>query len=360
MNRTRSRYHFRDRIEIAFKKRLKKLFLTLFMIIGVFIMGVLGYMVIEGWSFSRSVFMTAITISTVGYELPQELSTAGLVFTLFLIVAGVSVVLYGFTNLTAFIVEGEMKEYFERRRRMKKISSIRDHSVIIGAGRIGRYVIRELMENRKPFVIVEKDESTIFELQNEFDVDMNYIIGDATSEDTLVMANIPMADSLITTLPDDSQNVFTILTARTMNPTIKIISIINDSRNTSKLLYAGADSVISPYEIVGTRIAAMLLRPSIVSFLDVINRTGGKMLRIDAVPVPSNSPIVGLTLEKTQIPQKTGLIVIAMRKRGELIFNPKSDTKIDGGDELIVLGEVEKLENLAKLVKGETLNDGGK
>ena len=171
------------------------------------------------------------------------------------------------------------------------------------------------------------------------------------------MANISMADSLITTLPDDSQNVFTILTARTMNPTIKIISIINDSRNTSKLLYAGADNVISPYEIVGTRIAAMLLRPSIVSFLDVINRTGGKMLRIDAVPVPPDSPMVGLTLGKSQIPQKTGLIVIAMRKRGELIFNPKSNTKIDKGDELIVLGEVEKLENLAKLVKGEIVEE---
>ncbi|MDI3517199.1 MAG: voltage-gated potassium channel [Thermotogota bacterium] len=339
--------------EEIYEKRLKKLRLAVLLIAIVFISGTLGYVVIEGWNILESFFMTLITISTVGYGIVRELSPAGTIFTMILIVAGISVVLNALSNLAAFIVEGEILEVYRRRKMMKDISKLKDHHVVVGLGKVGRYVASELARAGEPVVVIDESEETIQNFMEEEELArLLWVCGDATDENVLARANVANARTAVVTLPEDADNVFALLTIKSLNPSITTIATVNNPRNASKLLRAGADRVISPSEIVGGRIAAMLTRPGLVSFLDVINRPGKRQLRMEIVVVPEGSLLAGKTLAETAIPQKTGLIVIAIQKKGEEHFNPTKETLIEEGDALFVLGEPEQIEKLRSLVGG--------
>ena len=334
-----------------YRRLIKKFVITAVLISIVFFSGAIGYWLIEGWSFLDALFESAITISTVGYGIPENISDAGKVFSMVLIFAGISVVLYGVSALTQFIIEGEINKYLLVRRRLKMIDKLRDHHIVVGAGKTGKHIISEFLRSKSPFVVIDKSEDGIKRLQEFFQREFLYIVGDATEEDILIQAGIDRAKSLITTLPDDTKNVFVVLSARTLNPGLNIISRASDIESMRKLLYAGATSVVATAELTGVRMAMMATNPGLISFLDVVAFSGRENLRLEEIAVPDGSFMAGKTLAQIQLPQWANVIVISMRKGGSYIFNPKGDTLVEAGDRLIILGKEEDLNRLQEELK---------
>ncbi len=329
-----------------YRRLIKKFFITGILVLVIFLVGAIGYWILEDWSFLDSLFESAITISTVGYEMIGGMTNVKpitKVFTMGLIFAGISVVLYGISVLTQFIVEGEINQYVQARRRLKMISKMKDHHIIVGCGKTGKHIISELIREGADFVVIDKSEEEIKKIMEFFGKEFLYVVGDATEEDILFQAGIDRAKSLITTLPDDTKNVFVVLSARTLNPSINIISRASDVESMRKLLYAGATSVVATAELTGVRMAMMATNPGLISFLDVVTFSGRENLRLEEILVEESSKLAGKTLAEIKLPQNYNLIVISMRKGGEYIFNPKGDTKVEAGDRLIVLGKEEDI-----------------
>lgn len=334
-----------------YKILIKRVIMLVGLIALVFSFGTIGYMIIEKWSFIESLFMTAITISTVGYTIPEEISNAGKIFSMILILSGISIVLYGISSITSILLEGDFQKYLAMRRRSKMIEKMKDHHIIVGVGRTGRHIISEFLRSGESFVVIDIDEEKIKHLETLFNKNFPYIVGDASDEDTLVKAGVERAKSLITTLPDDTKNVFVVLSARTMNPMLNIISRASDTSAMRKLLYAGVTSVVTISEIAGVRMAMMAINPDLISFLDVVTFSGEKNLRMELIRIPEKSPIIGKTLAELRIPQRTGLIIISMRKNGNYIFNPKGDTKVEAGNSMVVLGDIEGVNKMKEIVE---------
>ena len=337
-----------------YRRLIRKFVITGVLIAVVFFSGAVGYWLLEGWPFLDALLESAITISTVGYEMiggMTEIKPITKVFTMGLIFAGISVVLYGVSALTQFIVEGEINKYLQTRRRLKMIGKMKDHHIVVGAGKTGKHIISEFISRNIPFVVIDKSEEEIKRLIEFFGKEFPYVVGDATEEDVLFQAGIDRAKSLITTLPDDTKNVFVVLSARTLNPSLNIISRASDIESMRKLLYAGATSVVATAELTGVRMAMMATNPGLISFLDVVTFSGRENLRLEEVGIENGSPISGKTLAEVKLPQNYNVIVISMRKGGSYIFNPKGDTKIEEGDRLIVLGKEEDIKRLQESLK---------
>lgn len=326
--------------------------------IAVIVIGVVGYSIIQGWDPLQSFFMTIITISTVGYGTPEDLTIAGEIFTSILILASLTVVLYALSNITAFFVEGRVNQVLRRRRFLKKIEKFKKHYIIVGSGMLGRNICRELLKMGENVVVVDNNEELIKHLEESNQLgngEVVYLLGDATNEEVLENAGVKKATGLITTLPSDADNVFVVLTARSLNKDLNIISEVTDPTNMKKLEYAGVNRTIPLPEIGAHRIVNMLLNPDIVGFLDSITRSGGLELRFEKIDIPDNFPKDGLTLEKMKIPQRTGLIVIAVSDGTQSIFNPSASTVIKKGYSIMVLGEYRKIEKLRNLVSSGEL-----
>ncbi|TYB92582.1 MAG: potassium channel protein [Kosmotoga sp.] len=318
-----------------------------------------GYSIIQDWDPLQSFFMTIITISTVGYGTPEDLSVAGEIFTSILILASLTVVLYALSNITAFFVEGRVNQVLRRRRFLKKIEKFKKHYIIVGSGMLGRNICRELLKMGENVVVIDNNEELIKHLEETEQPgngEVVYLLGDATDEEILENAGVKKAMGLITTLPSDADNVFVVLTARSLNKDLNIISEVTDPTNTKKLEYAGVNRTIPLPEIGAHRIVNMLLNPDIVGFLDSITRSGGLELRFEKIDIPDNFPEKGLTLEKMKIPQRTGLIVIAISDGTQSIFNPSASTVIKRGYSIMVLGEYSKIEKLRNLVNSGELS----
>ncbi len=335
-----------------YRRLIKKFIITGILVGVVFISGAIGYWLLEGWSFLDSMFESAITISTVGYGIPDDIKPETKVFSMVLIFAGISVVLYGVSALTQFIVEGEINKYIQTRRRLKMIEKLKNHHIVVGAGKTGKHIISEFIKNSSPFVVIDISEEEIKKLQDFFNREFLYIVGDATEEDILFQAGIDRAKSLITTLPDDTKNVFVVLSAKTLNPSLNIISRASDIESMRKLLYAGATSVVATAELTGVRMARMATNPGLISFLDVVTFSGKDSLRLEEFVATSDSILANKTLSDLKLPQKYNVIVISMRKKGSYIFNPKGDTLVEPGDRLIILGKPEDLKVLQESLKG--------
>ncbi|MFO7881662.1 MAG: potassium channel protein [Kosmotogaceae bacterium] len=319
----------------------------------VFIVGVVGYSIIQGWGPLQSFFMTIITISTVGYGTPEDLSAAGEIFTSILILASLTIVLYALSNITAFFVEGRVNEVLRRRRFLKKIEKFEGHYIIVGSGMLGRNICRELLKMGENIVVIDNNEELIKHLeesQQPGNGEVVYLLGDATNEEVLDNAGVKKANGLITTLPSDADNVFVVLTARSLKKDLSIISEVTNPTNMKKLEYAGANRTVPLPEIGAHRIVNMLLNPDIIGFLDSITRSGGLELRFEKIDIPDSFPEEGLTLEKMKIPQRTGLIVIAVSDGTQSIFNPSASTIVKKGYSIMVLGEYSKIEKLRKLI----------
>ncbi len=326
----------------------RKFIIILVLFLTIVMVGVYGYSSLLGVSFIDALYMTAITISTVGYQEVAEMTDAAKIFTIGIIVSGLGIAGYGLTSLVALFFEGELKDAWRKRRMESRINSLKDHYIVCGAGEVGHTVIEQFLANELPFVVIEKTEVRAQELKEE---GVLVIKDDATSEDALRKAHIKEAKAIICSLATDADNVFTVLTARELNKEIYIIAKAIEKNARSKLKKAGANNTISPNEIGGRRMAAMIIRPSVISFLDIITQADDVILDLEEVQICSNSDLKGLKLREAKIPERTGLIVLAIKKFGDskIRFNPKSEEVLNEGDTMIVLGRGEQVDILKKI-----------
>jgi len=310
--------------------------------------GTMGYMYLEDMTFLDSLYMTIITASTVGFKEVSDLGPEGKIFTIGIIVFGLGIVAYSVSSFFSLFLEGEFKNIIRRRRMRNRISSLNDHFILCGAGQTGQSVIERFRKAREPLVVIEKNESTAEELIAQ---EVLIIQGDATNEESLQKAGIREAKGLISCLSNDADNVFAVLTARGMNPRIHIVARAIEKNSHSKLLKAGANSTISPNELGGVRMASMLLKPAVVSFLDILTHVGDMTLDLEEVELSDKSGLVGKTLGTARIPERIGLIVLAIKKKEEdkLRLNPRSQENLEAGDKMLVLGTEDQVETLRKI-----------
>jgi len=315
------------------------------LIILLILFGTAGYMIIEKWSFVDSLYMTIITLSTVGYKEIHPLSQNGRLFTIVFISFGLLVLAIIISKITSIILQGELGKILGRRKMEKKIQNLKNHYIICGLGNVGVTCLNELTKMNIPVVGIDRNIEVIEEIQNSGSTLL--IKGDATEDTILIKAGIERAKGIITCLPEDAENLYVVITARSLKPDIRIIAMANEERALRKIKNAGADYVILPKQIAGLRMASVAIRPDVVSFLDVMMRDVEESWRIEQAVVPKNSPFIGKSLREAEIPSKTGLLVIAMRKKdGEFLYNPPAGTILEKEDILLVLGNQERLERL--------------
>jgi voltage-gated potassium channel len=305
--------------------------------------GTAGYHFIEGWPWFDGFYMVVTTLTTIGYQEVHPLSHAGRVFNVFVILAGVSLLLLGVGALSQALLEFELQSFFGRRRMEREIGRLDGHYIICGMGRVGRSVARELARKPAPFVIVENAET---KLQRYSPESWLVVTGDATQEQTLRQAQIERARGLIAATTSDASNLYIVLTARGLNPRLKIIARASEDGAEKHLLTAGADAVVSPYSFAGQRIAQSLLRPHVVSFLDTATTHLGMDLEIGEVQVASKSVFAGKTIESSRIRQDRGVIILAIKRQEGMRFNPPPDERIQPDDFLIAMGEPAQLRQL--------------
>ncbi len=315
--------------------------------------GTLGYLLIEGWSFGDAFYMSAITVTAVGYNEVHPLSDAGRAFTMLLLGGGLTFMGVWFALITSLIVELDLTHVFRSRRIVKSINALKDHVVVCGAGRTGRQVIHELEGAGAPWVVIERDGEHIEKLLAHYPAGL-VITGDATDDEILLQSGLENAKGLVSCLSADTDNLFVCLSARDLAPKLTIIVRAYEEQSTDKLYRAGATHVVSPNVSGAIRMASVLLRPSVVSFLDIATRSSQLDLRMEQLAISSGSSISSKRLSDARIPQETGLIVLATSKastgKDDFVFNPSADTRLDVGDQLIVLGTVEQIAKLRAYV----------
>jgi voltage-gated potassium channel len=324
---------------------LRRLLPVILLVTIIISFGTIGYMLIEGWGLLDSLYMTVITLSTVGFKEVGDLSTAGRLFTIILIIGGVGTVLYALGKGARFILEGELQEAFGRRILEKKVKGLKDHYIICGFGRMGKIIGKELKNRGVEFIAIEKNP---IPYEKE---EMLILEGDATQDDVLKESGIEKAKGLITVLSTDAENLYVVLSAKGLNPGLYIVARAGEEGSEQKLLRAGADRVISPYLIGGLRIAHTVLKPAVVDFIEFATKAGNIDLQMEEITIPESSGLIGLTLDQCGMGRELGIIVVAIKRAtGEMRFNPTFRTTIKLGDTLIVLGEVSKLKILEEKV----------
>lgn len=327
----------------------KRLIYSLSAIFFIITYGVTGYMYIEKWEFEDALYMTIITLSTVGYKEVYDLSYYGRLFTITLILCGVGTLLYILNNGAKIILEGELQKIYGRKRLEKKLKDLKDHYIICGYGRMGKIIAKELSHETSNIVIIEKNEEAIDETTDFFIVQ-----GDATKDDMLKKVNIEKAKCLISVLPTDAENLYVVLSARGINPNLLIVARAGEEGSEQKLLRAGADRVVSPYHIGGLRIAHTVLKPAVVDFIELATKSGNIDLQIEEISVSENSKLNNITLDECGIGRDLGILIVAIKhKTGEMKFNPNFKTTISGGDTLIAVGEPSKLKILEEMASGK-------
>ncbi len=325
----------------------KKLITISFLILGVICFGTIGYMVIENLRFLDALYMTIITVATVGFKEVKDLTETGKIFTIVLIFSGFGVFAYAMTTGAKILIEGELKEVFKKKKMKKQIEALKDHYIICGHGRMGRIICKELKANEIKFVVIEKDEKNIM------DEDMLYIIGDATKDDILKEAGIERAKGIISVLPSDAENLYVVVSSRFLNPKLFIVARATDEEARIKLKMAGANKAICPYYTGGLRIAHTVLRPNVIDFLEFATGSEYRDVQIEEIEVSKNSSLIRKSLKDAEIGNKFGIIVIGIKRaEGEIELNPSADTIISSGDILIVIGKSENLEKFSKVAQG--------
>lgn len=302
--------------------------------------GVIGYEVIEGWSFLDALFMTVITLSTVGFEEVHGLSSAGKVFTTVLIISGVGAMLYTLTTIVQYLIEGEFANIWGRRRMKEKISKLKGHVILCGYGQVGRQVARVFESERVPFVVIELDQEALAEADN---AGYLYLQGNATSDEVLKEAGVERARALVAALGADADNLYVTLSARELHSDLFIVARVSTEESEPKLQRAGADRTMSPYRIGGRRMAMLTLRPLVVDFVDTTMYSRGRELVLENVRVWSGSPVEGKTVREGE-EHCGGMSILAVRKKdGRLLANPAQETLLESEDEIVIIGTREQL-----------------
>ena len=326
---------------------MNKILIGVISLFVILICGTSGYMLIEGTSLTDAIYMTVISITTVGFSEVIPLSPPGKYFTILLIFGGVGFFLYMVSLITEAMIEGGLYTFLGRRLMGKKLDVMKGHYIVCGFGRIGKVISKILHESKKTFVIIENnpDEIKIIE-------ELGYLVlqGDSTNDDMLKKAHIMDAKALIAVTSSDADNVYVILSARGLKPDIYILARSSGKKGAEiKLLRAGANKVFSPYEIGARRMAQSLMRPTVIDFLDLTVHEGELGLRLEELQVSEKATLVNKTLMESGIRSEHDLIVVAIkRQKGEMLFNPHSDTDILTGDILVVLGEQTNIQSLEK------------
>lgn len=331
------------------KEFRKKLLFTLFLIVLIVSFGTFGYMLIEGWNFFDSFYMTIITLTTVGYREVHDLTRNGQLFTVVLIIGGVGTVFYALSTGAKIILEGELREIFGRQRLEKKIKELKDHYIVSGYGRMGRIICRELKAHNLPFAVIEKNPDNV-----RAGGDTLIFEGDATKDEVLKNMGIERAKGLISVLPTDAENLYVVLSARVLNPNLLIVARAGEEGSEQKLLRAGADRVVSPYHIGGLRIAHTVLKPAVVDFIEFATKSGNIDLQMEEITIQEGSELVGLTLDECGFGRELGVIIVAIKQpSGEMRFNPTFRSTLAASDTLIAIGEIPKLKIIEDKAMGK-------
>lgn len=336
---------------------MRRLVVAAFLLLVLVMGGSAGYFTLGAgrWSFGECIYMTVITLSTVGFG---ELSRMGEVpgaraLTVVLIVGGIGTLAYVQANVTALLVEGVIGQALRRNRMRKKIEMLAGHIVVAGSGSTGKHVIEELIVTKTPFVVIDRAADHLQRLSEQMmNGEMLYVHGDATEDHVLLLAGIARASGVVAALTHDKDNLFVTLSARSLNPNARIVSKVTEDESAPKMLKAGATAVVSPTQIGGRRMASELIRPEVNEFLDQMLRDKDKSLRLEEVAVPRGSPYVGRALRDAPIRKETNLLVIAVRQpeTREFVYNPEPDFVLNPGMTLVVMGEADGVKKLRALV----------
>ncbi len=324
---------------------MRKFFLVLILFVLVILTGTFGYMFLEQLRFWDAMYLTIITIATVGYGDLVPIHPAGKIFTVVLVFSGAGLVMYTISKVTEAMVEGSLKKILERRKMDKKIAALNDHYIICGYGRIGQVICDLLHEAGRGFLVIERDPEVVREIDAQ-----GYIAiqGEASEDEVLLAAGIERAGGLVAVVSTDADNLYITLTARGLNPSLFILARSSGSTGTrTKLIRAGASKVISPYYIGARRMAQLILRPAVTDFIDLAMYASELDLRLEEIAVSKTAAFVDKNLMESGIRKSHDVIVVAIKREdGSMHFNPRPDTMIRAGDILIVLGESDQINAL--------------
>jgi voltage-gated potassium channel len=311
--------------------------------------GTLGYVWIEGWSYFDALYMTVMTVTTVGFKEVHDLSKAGQLFTIFLMLGGIFTLFYAVGEITRTIVSGQIRTALGRQRMERSLVETRNHMIVCGYGRMGRLVCKEFSAEGIPFIVIDRQAELLEDFQLPHGLALH---GDATTDEVLRKAGIDRARGLVTLVASDADNLYITMSARLLNDKLFIVARAEDEPDEQKLLRAGANRVVSPYLIGGNRVAQAVLRPTVVDFIELATRTEHLEIQIEEIQIAAGSKLVGVVLKDSQIRQQFGVIIVAIKKAtGTMIFNPPGEAVLEGGDILIVLGNRQQLDQLEKMAK---------
>ncbi len=310
-------------------------------------LGTTGYVLIEGYTLFEGLYMTVITLSTVGYEEVRPLSEIGRGFTVFLIVAGLGTVFYAFTRIGQLVIEGELAEILGRKRMRNELQALTDHFIVCGYGRTSEPVVAGLAQEDLPFCVIDLDANHAPELAEH---GIAHLIGDATEEAALEEAGIRRARGVLALLPSDADNLYLTMSSKGLNPDVRVIARASSPKAEANLRRGGADSVVSPYKTAGNRVLHAAIKPTVVEFMELATPRMNIELTLEEVLVEPESALAGSSLAEGEIRKKCGAIIVAIKRAsGEMTFNPHAAEEIHAEDTLIALGEPEDLEKLEAL-----------
>jgi voltage-gated potassium channel len=324
--------------------------LLLILLTALLVGGTVGYWVIEpDYSFLDALYMTVITLTTVGYGEVHPLSTAGKIFTIILLMVGVITFFFSATEVLRAVISGEIHQGFEKRRMTRRLAELNNHLIVCGYGRMGRFVCKEFSLQGLPFVLIDLNE----DLLRDFHLEPGLVIvGDATSDEVLRQAGVDRARGLVTLAASDATNLFITMSARLLNDKLFIVARAEGEQAEQKLLRAGANRVVAPYAIGGAKVANAVLRPTVLDFLELATRTEHLDLQIEEVQIGAGSSLDGKTLSASQIRQTLGLIIVAIKKQqGGMLYTPSPEEVLGQGDILVALGRRPQLDELEKLAR---------
>lgn len=330
-------------------RQFSKIYISLAMITLIVFIGIIGFVLIENYNFLDAFYMTIITVATVGFQEVHPLSENGRLFTAFLIITSFGTFAYAVTSISKYVVDGEFNQYFKSYKVATAISKLEGHVIICGFGRNGKQAAHVLKKHNTRFVVIEEKKDVVSTITHRFS-DL-VIEGDATHDEVLERAGIDKAKAIITTLPVDADNLFIVLSARTLNPKLTIISRASEDNSDKKLKLAGADNVIMPDKIGGAHMAALVMKPDVIEFVDFITGQGGDNIRLEEITFENlTEEFRNKSIRDLEIRNRSGANIIGFKTaKGEYIVNPSADTKIIPDAKLFVLGTSEQINKLKEL-----------
>ena len=335
-----------------FRRRVVPVLLLPFVLLGI---ATAGYIIIEGWTLIDALYMAAITMTTVGFGEVQPLSSNGRLFTIIIMMIGVGVVAYGFSTILEYALTVDLAETLRRRRMSREIEKLHDHVIVCGYGRVGQSAVEGLQNSNRTVVVIDKapEKSTRAEEEGA----AFFIEGDASNDDFLIQAGIERAWGVVVCTGEDSLNLFVVLSARSLNPDLFIVTRSINAENERKMRRAGANRVVSPYRIGGKHMANIVIRPHVTDFFDVVTLDGGIELWVEELVIKQDSPLLGQTVGMANVRKRTGVTLVALQRNSEdAAFMPDANTQLEANDQLIVLGTREQLAALERLINGSQLN----